>query len=405
MAVSETGDPTGAYHVYDFVIPSGYLNDYPKLGVWPDGYYMTAPLFGGPQLAFAGQGAFVLNRAKMLVGDATAEMVFFDLSASHPGLQRILPADVDGVAPPEGTPNYIASITANEFGDTQDGIRLFRVRPDFTNPAASVFTELPRVGVASYDPTMTETTGTCSGVSFTARDDIDQPTPATCGTRVDALADRPMHRLAYRNFGTHESLVFSHAADVTATPPNVTTGHVSGVRYYELQRTLPGGTFAVAEQATFAPDTTHRWMSSAAIDAQGNIAVGYSVSDATTTFPGVRYAGRLASDPPGGLFQGEVTLAAGGRSRRRRDAAGATTARCRWTPRTTAPSGTRRSTTTRSRPRAAPPPRAGRPGSGASSSRAACRPRATGRSRARSRTRPPRLPSRGCSCRRAATPR
>ena len=314
VAVSQTGDPTGAYHVYDFVIPNGYFNDYPKLGVWPDGYYMTAPLFAGTPLSFAGQGAFVLNRAKMLVGDATAEMIFFDLSASHPGLQRILPADLDGVAPPAGTPNYVATITANEFGDTQDGIRLFRVRPDFPNPAASTFTELPRLGVASYDPTMTETAGTCSGLAFTSRDDIDQPAPATCASRVDAIADRPMHRLAYRNFGTHESLVFSHAADVNATPPDATTGHVSGVRYYELQRTLPGGAFAVAEQATFAPDTTHRWMSSAAIDAQGNIAVGYSVSDATTTFPGARYAGRLASDPPGGLFQGEATLAAGGRS-------------------------------------------------------------------------------------------
>jgi hypothetical protein len=55
-------------------------------------------------------------------------------------------------------------------------------------------------------------------------------------------------------------------------------------------------------------------MGSAAMDAQGNLAVGYSVSDATATFPGVRYAGRLASDPPGGLSQGEATLVAGGRS-------------------------------------------------------------------------------------------
>jgi uncharacterized repeat protein (TIGR01451 family) len=311
VAVSQTGDPTGAYYVYDFVIPNSYFNDYPKFGVWPDGYYMTAPLFGGAQF---GQGAFVLNRAKMLVGDASAEMIFFDLTASHPGLQRILPADLDGVAPPAGTPNYVATITANEFGDTQDGIRLFEVRPDFANPSASTFTELPSLAVASYDPTMTEVGGTCSGLTFTSRDDIDQPAPATCATRVDAISDRPLHRLAYRNSGTHESLVFSHAADVNATPPNVTTGHVSGVRYYELQRTLPGGAFAVAEQATFAPDTTHRWMSSAAIDAQGNIAVGYSVSDGTTTFPGVRYAGRLASDPPGGLFQGETTLVSGGRS-------------------------------------------------------------------------------------------
>jgi uncharacterized repeat protein (TIGR01451 family) len=315
IAVSQSGDPMGAYYVYQYVIPNGYLNDYPKFGVWPDGYYMTAPLFNGGTLDFAGEAAFAFNRAKMLVGDPTAEMVFFDLSTTQKGLQRILPADVDGVAPPAATPAYMLSITADEFADTQDGIRMFEVRPDFANPAASTFTEIASLAVAGFDATFTETSGTCSGtIPFSSRDDVDQPPPANCGQRLDAIADRPMQRLAYRNFGTHESLVFSHAADVNATPPTATSGHVSGVRYYELRRALPAGNFAVHEQATFSPDTTNRWMSSAAMDAQGNIAVGYSVSDATPTFPGVRYAGRLASDPAGGLFQGETTLVNGGRS-------------------------------------------------------------------------------------------
>jgi uncharacterized repeat protein (TIGR01451 family) len=250
----------------------------------------------------------------MLVGDPSAEMVFFDLS-SYRGLQRILPADVDGVAPPPETPAYMLSITADEFADVRDGIRLFEVRPDYANPAASTFTEIASLAVAGFDATFTETNGTCAGsVAFTSRDDVDQPPPATCGQRLDAIADRPMQRLAYRNMGLHESLVFSHAVDVNGTPPTATTGHVSGVRYYELQRPLPGGAFAVHEQATFSPDTTHRWMSSAAMDGNGNLAVGYSTSDATMTFPGVRYAGRLAFDPPGGLFQGEATLVAGGRA-------------------------------------------------------------------------------------------
>jgi uncharacterized repeat protein (TIGR01451 family) len=315
IAVSQTSDPTGAYYVYEYVIPNGYLNDYPKFGVWPDGYYMTAPLFVAPSLDLAGEGAFVFNRAKMLVGDPTAEMLFFDLSGIYKGLQRILPADVDGVAPPLGAPQYMVTITADEFADVQDGIRMFEVRPDFADPAASTFTEIASLAVAGFDATFTETSGTCSGtIPFTSRDDVDQPPPGNCGQRLDAIADRPLQRLAYRNFGTHESLVFSHAADVNATPPTATTGHVSGVRYYELRRTLPAGAFAVHEQATFSPDVTNRWMSSAAIDAQGNLAVGYSVSDATTTFPGVRYAGRLASDPAGGLFQGEATLVAGGRA-------------------------------------------------------------------------------------------
>src|SRR5439155_12585110 len=87
-------------------------------------------------------------------------------------------------------------------------------------------------------------------------------------------------------------------------------GRQSAVRYCEFRRSLPGGSFAVAEQATFAPDESNRWMGSAAMDGQGNIAVGYSVSS-TTTYPSIRYAGRLASDPANGLYEGETTLVAG----------------------------------------------------------------------------------------------
>src|SRR5206468_4272818 len=141
------------------------------------------------------------------------------------------------------------------------------------------------------------------------RNVIEQPSPANPGSYLDAIQDRLMHRFAYRNFGTRESLVANHTVNVGPTPAT-TAGHQSAVRYYEFRRTLAGGSFAVAEQATFAPDADNRWMGSAAMDNQGNIAVGYSVSS-STTYPSIRYAGRLASDPPNGLFQGEATMIAG----------------------------------------------------------------------------------------------
>lgn len=310
VAVSQTGDPTGAWYLYDFVIPDNYFNDYPKFGVWNDGYYMTAPLFEGPVF---GQGVFVMNRAKMLVGDPSAEMVFFDLTLAFPGLGRVLPADIDGAAAPAGTPNYVLGTAADEFGDPSDALRLFAVKADFNDVDNSTFTEITSVPTAAYDPTFTEVSGNC-GFAFTSRDDIEQPAPANCGQRVDSLAGRPMHRLAYRNFGTHESLVFAHTVDVNATPPTATSGHRAGARYTELRRTLPGGAWTVNEEATFSPDAVHRFMPSAAMDAQGNLAVGYTASDATSVFPGVRWAGRLATDPPGGLFQGEGVVAAGGRA-------------------------------------------------------------------------------------------
>ena len=303
IAISQTGDPTGAYFVYDFVMPNNKFNDYPHFGVWNDAYYMTDNQFNQAGTAFLGAGVFAFDRAKMLAGDPTAGYVYFDVENGNPNIGGMLPADLDGVAPPAvGTPGLFAYFTADEFtGPPLDGIRIFEFRPDFANPAASTFTERAEspVAVAAFDPR-----------SPAGRDDIEQPPPAGSGAFLDAIADRYMHRLAYRNFGTHESLVVNHTVNVSGVAPTTVALHQAGVRYYEFRRNLPGGAWTVAEQATFAPDTHNRWMGSAAMDNDGNLAVGYSVSS-LTLFPSLRYAGRLASDPPNGLFQGETTLLAG----------------------------------------------------------------------------------------------
>jgi hypothetical protein len=52
-------------------------------------------------------------------------------------------------------------------------------------------------------------------------------------------------------------------------------------------------------------------MGSIAMDGNDNIAIGYSVVDATSTYPGIRYAGRLENDPSNELTQGEAELIAG----------------------------------------------------------------------------------------------
>lgn len=298
IAISQTGDPTGAYFLYDFVMPNAKFNDYPKFGVWPDAYYMTDNQFAGS--TFAGAGVFAFDRITMVAGDPTASFVYFDLAGLDPSIGGMLPADLDGPPPPPGTPSYFAYFTATEFGDPQDGLRIFEFRPDFTSPASSTFTERADspVVTAAFDPTF--------ACGSSGRDCIPQPPPAGSAARLDAIADRLMFRLQYRNFGGHESLVVNHTVDADGT------SH-AGVRYYEVRRTLPAGGFAVTEQATFAPDADHRWMGSAAMDGAGNLAVGYSVSSAST-FPSIRYAGRLASDPPNALAQGEATLVAGGGS-------------------------------------------------------------------------------------------
>lgn len=296
IAISRTADPTGAYFLYDFSVGSKF-NDYAKFGVWPDGYYMTDNQFNAAGTAFLGVGVYALDRAKMLVGDPGASFIYFDLQTLNPNLFGMLPADLDGPAPPAGTPNYFSAFTATEFGDPQDALRIFEFRANFANPASSTFTERAEspIATAAFDPVFN------CGIS--GRDCIPQPPPANASSRLDAIADNLMHRLQYRNFGTHESLVANHTVDANGA-------NRAGVRYYEVRRTLPGGAFFINEQATFSPDTNHRWMGSAAMDKDGNLAVGYTVSG-PALFPSIRFAGRLATDPPNGLFQGESTLIAG----------------------------------------------------------------------------------------------
>jgi uncharacterized repeat protein (TIGR01451 family) len=284
IAISKTSDPTGSYYLYDFLVPSVQFNDYPKIGVWPDGYYMTANQFNRG-LAFDGTGAFAFNRRKMLVGDPTANVIYFDLNlATHPeAIGGMLPSDVDGLTPPyEGSPNVFVYFLATEFLDAIDGLRFFDFRADFNNPANSTFTERQApLPVPAFDPR-----------SPTGRADIEQPPPSLATHALDAISDRLMFRLAYRNFGTHESLVVNHSVNV-GTGISLAT-HQAGVRYYELRRQGKGAAFAVHTAETISPNTDNRWMGSAAQDNNGNIAVGYSVSS-LTTFPSIRYTGRLAN--------------------------------------------------------------------------------------------------------------
>jgi hypothetical protein len=247
---------------------------------------------------FNGTGAYSFDRTKMLAGDPTASYIYFNLSlAAHPeAIGGMLPSDFDGLIPPApGRPNTFAYFTALAFGQGSDGLRLFDFHADFSNPANSTFIERPEspVAVAAFNPS------TPSG-----RADIQQ-----VGTTIglDSIPDRLMHRLQYRNLGGTESLVATHTVGAPAS--TVIGTYRAGVRYYQLTR--GSGPFAIAEQATYAPaDGLSRWMGSVATDNQGNLAVGFSTSNGTS-FPSIAYAGRLISDPPGGLFQGETTLITG----------------------------------------------------------------------------------------------
>ncbi|MBP1704072.1 MAG: hypothetical protein H6Q38_3179, partial [Chloroflexi bacterium] len=296
IAISQTADPTGAWHRYEFLYSNTLMNDYPKFGVWPDAYYMSINQFDGSSFAWEGAGAVAFERDAMLAGDPAA-MVYFDQGAVTENYGGQLPSDLDGTPPPDGTPNFFAEWDDSSWlGDPTDTLRIWEFHVDWANPANSTF------GLnANYDPNYLIPTSDVDP-DMCAFDRACIPQPG--GTALDAISDRLMFRLQYRNFGTYQALVSNHTVDVD------NTDH-AGVHWLELHD--DGSGWDLYQDGVFAPDSANRWMGSAALDVTGNMALGYSVSS-SSVYPSIRYTGRLVGDPLNTLPQGEAELIAGGGS-------------------------------------------------------------------------------------------
>jgi hypothetical protein len=234
-------------------------------------------------------GVYALDRARMLQG-LSASFIRFVVS----GKNFMLPSAADGIrSPPPGSPNYFYTFTDGSFpawGGGADRLDLFAFHADFAVPGNSSFTPLPSVPIAAFNYTV------CGYFVFNC---IPQPAP---GELVDAVSEWPMWRFAYRNMRSHEVLVGNFTVDVTGSQR-------AGIRWFELRRS-GAGDWALHQEGTHAPDASHRFMGSIAADANGNLALGYSVSSGSLN-PSLRYATRLAGAALGTL-EAEATLVTGG---------------------------------------------------------------------------------------------
>jgi PKD domain len=293
FAVSRTSDPTGSYDRYAFDVntSTGYFPDYPKLGVWPDGYYVSANNLNGKTPV--GAAVFAFDRSKMLDGDPSASFIEYQQPFQY---QYLLPASFTGsTLPPDGEPEYFGAIDTVCRGiicnTTDSTLQLWRFHADFATPSNSSFSGPTDLSVASYNYGLCENSGCI-------------PQPGTSET-LDAQSMHLMQRLGYRNFGSYESLVATHTV-------NVGSG-VAGIRWYEIQVSPPNGTPSVVEDSTYAPgDGIDRWMGSVAMDGAGDIALGYSMSNGSSEYPSVGYTGSASGSGTMGL--GETTMIAGGGS-------------------------------------------------------------------------------------------
>jgi hypothetical protein len=289
IAVSTTSDAVnGGWNVYAFEVPVSsqcgcrMMPDYPKLGVWPDGYYISYNQ--SHNSVFQSAAACVVNRGAMLNGAAATMQCFINTPATY---GTLLPSDVDGTtAPPSGSPNNFLNFDVND-----QSLDLWQFQVNWTTPADSTFTGPTNIPVAAF----LEPCGDTVSV-FTPSDNCIPQTGTS--QMLGAFGDRLMYRLAYRNFGAYQSLVANHTVQIG------TGSDQTGIRWYELRNT--GSGFGVFQQGTYAPDSSYRWMGSIAMDHVGDIAAGYNVSSSTLS-PSIRYTGRLSTDALG-TMEGEVDV-------------------------------------------------------------------------------------------------
>jgi hypothetical protein len=261
VAVSTTSDATGSYNRYAFSLPA--FPDYPKMGVWPDGYYVTYNIFAP---SFAGALACAYDRINMLAGNPATGVCFQEPKS----VGSLLPADLDSkTLPAPSEPNFLVDLADSTH------LNLFQFHVDFADPVNSSFVGPTLIDVAPFSELCARATD---------RACIPQPSP---GEKVDSLGDRLMYRLAYRNFGDHESLVATHSIE---------GGALAGVRWYEIRN--PGSSPVLFQQGTVVDPSLDYWMGSIAMDKAGNVALGFSVSSDSLD-PSVAVVGRTPTDPLG----------------------------------------------------------------------------------------------------------
>ncbi len=298
FAVSQTNDATGAYNLYQFTFSA--LTDYPKIGVWTDGLYLTTNNFSFSTTtglsSYIGSMICAFDKAAMIGGGAAGGVCFSGLDATHFGA---VPADFEGtIAPPAGAAEYIVSNDWFTKNNPPYFVLLRRFHPDFVTPANSTLNDgfggaFDSAVTLPFDNSVIGACGDGGGACV--------PQPGT--TRVlDTLSMRAMYRAAYRNMGSNrESILFTESVGPVGAAK-------AGIQLVEI-RNPAANPPQIYNNVNFNPDGTSRWMGSVASDKLGNILVGYSASSGTIP-PSIRITGRQRNDIKS-TVRGEINVITG----------------------------------------------------------------------------------------------
>ncbi|RFN57847.1 GEVED domain-containing protein [Marixanthomonas ophiurae] len=282
IGVSETSDPTGSYNVYEF--PLDAFPDYPHYSVWPDAYYLTAN-------KFSGNTTYALERDALLAGDPEPKIIGFNLPGVTNNPDTVFspePANLTGTSFPADVPGYIVYLQDDGWsGVTFDHLKVWEIELDWSTTSNSTISSPLEIPTTPFEATFAPFgTG-----------DVGQP-----GTnqKIDMIGGVISYAANYRSFGSHNSWVITFNVDVDGND-------TSGIRWIEL-RNDASNDWSIFQEGTYAPaDGNSRFMGSAAMDAAGNIGIGFNI--ASPTLPaGIRYTGRFNGDPLGEMTVAETTI-------------------------------------------------------------------------------------------------
>ncbi len=286
VGVSDSPDPTGAYNVYQFNLDA--FPDYPHYSLWHDGYYVTAN-------KFSGNTTYVMDRAAMIAGDPNPAIVGFNLPGVVNNNNTVFspePANLTGVNYPPGAPGYIVYLQDDGWGGgiTNDHLKVWEITMDWNNPANSSISQPLEIPTDPFD----------SVFAPFGTGDVAQPGTSQ---KIDMIGGIISYAANYRSFGGHNSWVITFNVDVDGSD-------TSGVRWVEL-RNSGTGPWSLYQEGTYAPADGHsRFMGSAAMDAAGNIGMGFHIASANLP-AGIKYTGRYDGDPLGQMTVAETSIIEG----------------------------------------------------------------------------------------------
>jgi hypothetical protein len=293
--ISTTPDPMGSWYAYSFAVETS-TTDYPKYGVWPQGANGGSYLIGVNAGPGGNRDIIALDRAKMLAGlPATFQKTAIP-GLPNSGFELLLPSTMQGpTPPPNGEPAIFMRPRDDEAQDgastSHDLLELWAYSVDWATPANTTSTPLPSIHIGDYDMTLCGLGGIWNCM----------PQPGTT-QKIDPIRE-PLHfPLQYRNFGDHQTMVGTFPEDVDGTDH-------AAMRWFELRKTGAGAWTLHQEGLVGGEAGVHRSVGSIAMDGSGNIAMAYTrTGGAVPYYPSMYYRGRLATDPPGTMPQGEFAI-------------------------------------------------------------------------------------------------